>query len=518
MKNLYIIPLVLCSFLIISCTKEIDEDLISTTIPDEIGDPDDENEIFDVLLKILEDNPNNTLNWDGNLNNLNMWEGLVFEGDKLIELDVEEKNITVLTPTIRLLEDLEELKLKGNNLVAIPIELFELQNLKILSLTGTNTTIELDDFLPSLFSLSSLEELVLDQFEINTIEGIGALSNLETLVVENTAITTIPPDIGRLSMLKDIQFTNCEFFEIPEDFFRLTNLETIIFRNNLNLTTLPEAFNVFEKLTSLTITGSPGIQVFNKSIFNAGMLKQLDLSHNNIGFLMAEDGIIPDDIGILTRLTELNLENNHITTVSTRVGELINLKTINFKNNQITDIPKELGALTILDVLDISGNLQLNEIPEEVCMLEDLGTVIISEGECGDLRVSSEYSFTTTEVGISSLLFVDIVVDAVIEPIFIDGDGPFDVDFGEIGFEIHEVNTEDVLVREDVPNQVLITQSATQQFVNVDGALNMSFELVSPAVPNTGLAEGRTYRVRLFNTEVGTVKTYLPAYELTVLE
>lgn len=78
------------------------------------------------------------------------------------------------------------------------------------------------------------------------------------------------------------------------------------------------------------------------------------------------------------------------------------------------------------------------------------------------------------------------------------------------------MNIEDVLNREDTPDQVLVNQTATQQFIN--GTNNLSYELISPSVPNIDLPEGRTYRVRLFNTEFSNVKTYLPAYELTVLE
>ncbi|AXT50163.1 hypothetical protein D1818_04700 [Aquimarina sp. BL5] len=510
MKSLYLRVFILCVGLLVSCTKEIDEDLITVVIEDDFEN------VNSVLLKIIEDNPNNTLNWDGNLDNINNWEGLVIENNKLIGLSIENKGITILTPTINLLEDLTILRLKDNGLTSIPNELFDLKKLEELSLSGNSAIIESDDFLPGLFSLSNLKELVLDQFGIGEIEGIGALTNLEKLFVENTSLDNIPSDIGQLSSLVELSFINGNFFEIPEGFFALNNVESIILRDNENLTTLPEGFNSLEKLTSLTITGSQGIQTFNRSIFGASSLKKLDLSNNNIGFLTTVDGIIPDEIGMLTQLTDLNLENNHINTISTRIGELINLKTINLSNNMITDVPKELGALTILDVLDISGNLQLNEIPEEVCTLEDLGAIIISEGECGDLRVSSEYSYIESEVGVIALFFIDVTLDAVIDPIFIEGDGPFDVDFGEIGFQIHEVNISDVLIREDTPDQVLVFESATQQFIN--GTNNLSFELISPSVPNKDLAEGRTYRVRLFNTEFSNVKTYLPAYELMVLD
>ncbi|WP_299220774.1 hypothetical protein [uncultured Aquimarina sp.] len=510
MKSLYLRVFILCVGLLVSCTKEIDEDLITIVIEDDFED------VNSVLLKILEDNPNNTLNWDGNPDNIENWEGLIIENNKLIGLNIENKGITILTPTINLLDDLAILKLKDNGLTSIPNELFDLKKLEQLSLSGNSAIIESDDFLPGLFSLSNLKELVLDQFGIGEIEGIGVLANLEKLFIENTTLDNIPSDIGQLSSLVELSFINGNFFEIPEGFFALKNLELITLMDNANLTTVPEGFNSLEKLISLTITGSQGIQTFNRSIFGASTLKKLDLSDNKIGFLTNADGVMPDEIGMLTQLTDLNLQNNHINTISPKIGELINLKAINLSNNMIADIPKELGALTILDVLDISGNLQLNEIPEEVCILEDLGAMIISEGECSDLRVSSEYGFNTTEVGVSSLFFIDVVLDAVIDPVFIDGDGPFDIDFGEIGFQVHEVNISDVLKREDTPDQVLVFESATQQFIN--GTNNLSYELISPSVPNKDLPEGRTYRVRLFNTEFSNVKTYLPAYELTVID
>ncbi|MDH7448215.1 leucine-rich repeat domain-containing protein [Aquimarina sp. 2201CG14-23] len=509
MKNLYLKVFVLCTTVLISCSKEIDEDVIVSVAEDNFED------VNNVLLKILEDNPNTTLNWDGNLDNISSWEGLVIENNKLIELDIENKGIIVLTPTINLLTDLKVLKLRGNELTSIPDELFDLESLEQLSISGANANVQSDVFLSGLFSLSNLKELTIARFEINEIQGIGILTKMEKLILEGLPLDALPNDIGQLSLLKEIQIINGNFFEVPESFFALNNLETIALNNNENLTTLPEGFNSFERLASLTITGSKGIQTFNNSIFEISTLRELDLSNNNIGFLTIEDGIIPDGIGMLAQLIDLNLENNHINTISPRTGDLINLKTINFSNNNIIDIPKELGALTILDVLDVSGNLQLNEIPEEVCKLEDLGTTIISEGECGDLRVSSEYSFNTTEVGTTSLMFIDVALNAVIDPIFIDGDGPFDLDFGEIGFEIHEVNITDVLTREDTVDQVLVIQSATQQFIN--GTNTLLFEMVSPSIPNKDLPEGRTYRVRLFNTESSTVKTYLPAYELSVL-
>ncbi|WP_378172809.1 leucine-rich repeat domain-containing protein [Aquimarina sp. SS2-1] len=486
MKKIYLKAALLITILLVSCTKEISDDLVINIIVDDFEN------VSEVLLKILEDNPDNTLNWDGDTNNLSNWEGIVIENNKLTQLNLENKGITILTPTINKLQDLRVLNLKENLIVNIPIQIFDLQNLKELSLSGQNIGDTMDD-VSGLYSLSNLEKLGLEHFDIYHIEGIESLTKLKELTLKDLAIRSLPGSIVNLKELK-----------------------TFTLKDNKDLTALPVGFEAFENLESLTISGSPGIQFIESRIFDAVSLQKLDLSNNNIGIATNEEGILPDDIEKLTQLTDLNLENNYINTISTRLGDLTSLKILNLRNNRIIDIPKELGMLTILDILDISGNLQLNEIPVEVCKLQDTGTTIIIDGMCEELRVSSRYVNNPSMVTVGFPFIIDIDIDADIDPVFIDGDGPFDLDFGEIGFEVHEVHRSQVTIREDVPGQVLVTRSETQQFIN--GFRNMTFELFAPFVVSTDLPEGRTYRVRLFNTEIGNVKTYLPAYELIVLD
>ncbi|MHA7059027.1 leucine-rich repeat domain-containing protein [Aquimarina sp. M1] len=486
MKKLYLIIILLLTSLLVSCTKEIDEDSISVLIVEDVDN------VNLVLSKILDENPNNTLNWSGNIDNLFNWEGVIIENHKLIGLNLENKGITALTSDINLLKDLTVLNLKDNDLLSIPNEIFDLKELQELSLSGEMALITIDDFLWGLYSLTNLKSLYLDFFPLVDIEGIGSLSLLEKLTLKNLS-------------------TN----RIPLDFFNLRELKEIKLIDNANLIVIPDGFNVFEKLTALTISGSPRIEEFVLTIFEVSTLQKLDLSDNSIGLSLDSQGAIPNEIGMLLQLMDLNLENNSLTFISNEVGALRNLKNLNLSNNAIIDIPASLSALTNLDILDISGNLQLNEIPEEVCKLQDTGTTIIIDGMCEELRVSSRYANNPSMVSSGISFSIDIDIDADIDPVFIDGDGPFDLDFGEIGFEIHEVNKTDVLIREDVIDQVLVSRSDTQQFIN--GFRNMTFELFAPSVLSAELLEGRTYRVRLFNTGVGNVRTYLPAYELLVL-
>ncbi|MDH7448225.1 T9SS type A sorting domain-containing protein [Aquimarina sp. 2201CG14-23] len=86
-------------------------------------------------------------------------------------------------------------------------------------------------------------------------------------------------------------------------------------------------------------------------------------------------------------------------------------------------------------------------------------------------------------------------------------------DFGEIRFQIHEVDEADVYTLEDVPNQTFISQSSAI-VINSSGTVNHDFTLAAPSVLTNNLPSGRVYRVRVLNT--GTTKTYPFPYKLTV--
>ncbi|MBQ4820633.1 leucine-rich repeat domain-containing protein [Aquimarina sp. MMG016] len=407
MKNSHIriIGLYLCIYTLFSCTKEIDDSI--TVSASRLN-------INSVLVKILEDNPDNTLNWDGGYN-MNFWDGVVIENDKLIGLDIEHKGLTSLPSSINQLTDLKTLKLSGNLLSKVPLELFDLKNLEELSLSGEDAEILEEDFLNGLYTLTNLKKLSLSGIMITNMDGISVLEKLEKLTIENSLL-----------------------------------------------------------------------------------------------------GNISDEIAQFAVLTDLNLRNNKIESISAKIGELQNIKTLDISSNQFPKLPIEIGALTTLESLDIRQNLNLGQIPREICDLAVSGTTIFVEGECNDLRVNAEYRNAPSGVPAGFPLTIDIWVNAIIEPRFIGVDGPFDLDFGEIGFEIHEINIDNVFDMNDVPNQVLVIQSATKQFI--DGTRDMSFDVVAPSTPTDDLPEGRTYRVRLFNTEVGTVKTYLATYELVVFK
>ena len=65
---------------------------------------------------------------------------------------------------------------------------------------------------------------------------------------------------------------------------------------------------------------------------------------------------LPDSIGQLTSLTELNLGYNHLTTLPDSIGLLKSIAEISLKNNHLTTLPDTFGQLASLTNLYLFNN------------------------------------------------------------------------------------------------------------------------------------------------------------------
>ena len=98
---------------------------------------------------------------------------------------------------------------------------------------------------------------------------------------------------------------------------------------------------------------------------------RLNLSNKNIT-------ILPESIGNLVDLMDLELYNNQITILPESIGNLTNLSALNLENNQITSLPESFGNLTNLNDLDLSKN-KLTTLPESFGNLTNLNGLDINE-------------------------------------------------------------------------------------------------------------------------------------------
>ncbi len=199
------------------------------------------------------------------------------------------------------------LNLSGENLLQIPDEVFELENLEVLNLSY-NQLEDIPDQITNLHKLTSLH-LIGNKF-VTIPEPISKLRQLTILALYENQIATIPDSIAELQNLLWLDLDNNQLETIPENIFELKNLMKLYVSYN-ELSTVPDSISKLKKLTSLKLSGN---------YFTS----------------------IPDEICKLRSLKHLNFNKNRIRNISPNIVNLRNLKTLNLINNPIEDIPPEV--------------------------------------------------------------------------------------------------------------------------------------------------------------------------------
>ena len=148
---------------------------------------------------------------------------------------------------------------------------------------------------------------------------------------------------------------------------------------------------------------------------STGTLLQGEISPNigelvNLTLLRLDDinqltGVIPSEIGNLTNLQYLTLENNQLTgVIPLEIGNLTNLEYLKLTNNQVSgDIPSEIWNLTNLRHLYLGGNQLTGEIPSEI---ENLTSLV--DLKLGNNQLTGEIPIELWSMNQNSLDFFDL--------------------------------------------------------------------------------------------------------------
>ena len=111
-----------------------------------------------------------------------------------------------------------------------------------------------------------------------------------------------------------------------------------------------------------------------------GNYRVLSISSNGL------EGFLPEEIGLLTALRELNVQSNRGLSgpLPSTIGFLTTLESINIYDNDLTgSIPSEIGLLENLVELNVEFNRFSAEIPSEVGQLQYLETMSLSYNRFG---------------------------------------------------------------------------------------------------------------------------------------
>ena len=352
------------------------------------------------------------------------WHGVTAFNDRVTELDLGQNQLSgEIPPQLGSLANLETLLLWQNQLTGeIPPTLGSLANLTALSLRNNELSGEIP---PELGSLTNLTALGLNYNQLSgTIPPeLGSLSNLERLSLNDNQLSgPVPAELGNLSNLTLLYLdTNQLSGELPSELGNLANLRQVsIWDNKLTgadsyangyLADMVALVALYESAIGpewqATLKTVPGRWASSKNWLNynplgqwdgvttsgsdgSGRVTELDFRHASsqnqpTGLI----GKIPPELGLLTALEKLNIQNNPQLTgpIPPELGNLTNLTDMNLSHAGLSGpIPPELGRLASLKKLNLASNQLSGPVPAELGNLANLTLLYLdNNGLSGEL-------------------------------------------------------------------------------------------------------------------------------------
>ena len=330
----------------------------------------------------------------------------------LIKLNFYENLIEFIPEEIKYLIKLKELDLSFNKIKNIS------KDIKYL------ITRKSEPFLPT-----NLEELVLINNEIESIEEIKQLTNLQILNLSDNNINIITNKIKYLKNLTDLKLCNNKIKIIPEEIKYLIKIKFIILSDN-QIEIIPEEIKYLTSLTFLNLSNNK-IKIIPKEIESLINLQDLNLNYNLIVN-------IPSEISYLINLESLNVCNNNIITIPNSIIYCTNLSEFYYHNNEIEYITPIV--LRFLDNLHNINNLEIynddqnihnhsiqkcifnsivniinqnyiinneniiNNIIEDTILTEDTKKLLIEYCEIKDVHIKTQLTFEDLLVNVWTLI------------------------------------------------------------------------------------------------------------------
>lgn len=178
------------------------------------------------------------------------------------------------------------------------------------------------------------------------------LSNLKTLFLTGNKLTTLPSNIGQFTNLEVLNLYNNQLAIFPSSICKIFSLKSLDLYEN-QLTTLSQDINNLKGLRTLRLSNNK-FSSLPDSIWNIQSLQSLSLSNNNLTSL-------PLSLGNLSNLEVLSLGGNQLTMLPDSIGNLSNLQILKLDDNQLVSLPPNIKRLKNLHYLSLKNNPQIGK-------------------------------------------------------------------------------------------------------------------------------------------------------------
>jgi len=304
--------------------------------------------------------------------------GIYDNGTNLDEEEYFDYNVTVIPQSISNLEHIIYLDLDNNSIETLPSTFNSLQTLEYLWLgnSRTNDVNHMSQIPESIWELVNLKLLGIQGTDISEIsDDIGNLTNLTDLFLNMNNLTMISPIILNMTSLTSLWIDDNKILgEIPVEISNLINLTYLDLGGNELNSQIPLEIGNLTHLVWLSLSGNQLSGEIPSEIGNLTNLISLSLGINQLS------GEIPPEIGNLTNLISLLLNDNQFTTIPESIGELSDMKYFSLLKNNILNIPESIGNLNSLESLLLNDN-QLITLPESIGNLSSLERLHLSNNQ-----------------------------------------------------------------------------------------------------------------------------------------
>ncbi|EFN70476.1 Leucine-rich repeat-containing protein 58 [Camponotus floridanus] len=208
-------------------------------------------------------------------------------------------------------------------------------------------------------SYLSLDDEIMDKQFLNT----KYPEHVDTLLLSQNRLTTLPISINRFTSLNSLDISNCGLTKLP-NFWEDCPLTCLIAKhNNLTNDGLAKDFENLANLRELNLSGNR-LTEFPNQVLDLALLRYLYLGGNRINE-------ISKDIWKLQRLRILSMGDNRLTEVPSTLGQLKTLQALVLCDNMLESLPSSIANLTNLKTLSLHKN-RLRTLPTEIIKLKCL--------------------------------------------------------------------------------------------------------------------------------------------------